>query len=72
MPSAYHLVQTDRNPEPTMTRWTLWTTSPHFGDLRDCVGHYVNHGHALSALRGFRRRAWAAGSEINYTIRKDC
>ena len=50
--------------------WTIWTTKTHTGDLHDCVAMYHNHGHAVARLRGLRRAAWAAGSEINYVIRK--
>jgi len=47
-------------------RWIIWTTATHTGDLRDVVGEYAHRGHAIAALRGFRSRAWAAGSEMSY------
>lgn len=50
-------------------QYTIWTTAPHSGDVRDVIATYSNRGHALAALRGFRRRAWIAGSEMQYTIR---
>lgn len=50
--------------------WSIYITATHTGDLRDCVGTYSNRGHAVAALRGFRRRAWLAGSEVNYTLRR--
>jgi hypothetical protein len=52
-----------------MKTYTIWTTAPHTGDLRDALMQYTNRGHALAKLRGLRRAAWRAGSEINYTLR---
>lgn len=50
--------------------WTIWTTKTWTGDLHDCIVTYHNRGHALAKLRGLRRRAWLARSEMQYTIRK--
>jgi hypothetical protein len=52
-------------------RWTIWVTKTHTGDLDYMVGDYSNRGHAVSRIRGLRRAAWAAGSEINYSLRLD-
>lgn len=51
-------------------RWMIWTVKTWTGDLCDPIREYSNKGHALAYLRGLRRRAWAAGSEMQYTIRK--
>lgn len=51
-------------------RWIIWTTATHTGDLRDFVAEYANRGHAIAALKGLRRRAWLASSEVNYVLRK--
>lgn len=53
-----------------MMTWTIWTIKPHTGDRADCVESYTNRGHALAKLRGLRRRAWLAGSEVQYVLRK--
>ena len=51
-------------------RWLIWTTKPHTGDLAYVVKEYSNRGHAVAAIRGLRRRAWLAASEINYALRR--
>ena len=53
-----------------MATWTIWTVKPWCGDRHDCIAMYHNRGHALAALRGFRRRAWAAASEITYVLQR--
>ena len=50
--------------------WNVWTTATHTGDLRELVASYGNRGHAVARLRGLRRAAWRACSEINYALRR--
>lgn len=50
--------------------WTIWTVKPYTGDLADCVAIYHNRGHALARLRGLRRAAWRATSEMQYVLRR--
>lgn len=50
-------------------QYTIWVTKPHTGDVAYVIQSYNNRGHALAALRGLRRRAWIAGSEVQYAIR---
>jgi len=54
-----------------VTRWTIWITSTYTGDVRELVAEYSNRGHAVAKLRGLRRRAHAAASEIQYALRRD-
>ena len=56
----------------TTKRYTIWTTKPYTGDKADCIAEYSNKGHALAKLRGLRRRAWAAASEMQYAIQSEC
>lgn len=51
--------------------YTIWTVKPHTGDLAYLVAEYSNRGHAVAKLRGLRRVAWSAASEMEYTLRKD-
>lgn len=51
-------------------RWTIWTVKHWTGDLADMVGDYSNRGHAVARIRGLRRRAWLAGSEMQYAMRR--
>lgn len=48
--------------------WEIWIVSPFTGDRKELVGSYSNRGHAISALRGFMRRAIA--SELTYALRR--
>ena len=50
--------------------WTIWTMKPATGDRCDCIAFYSNRGHALARLRGLRRRAWLAGSEMQYMLQR--
>lgn len=50
--------------------WEIWLTAPHTGDLRELIASYDNRGHAVARLRGLRRLAWLAASEVNYTLRR--
>lgn len=50
-------------------RWEIWTLKPHTGDRHSCIATYNNRGHAVARLRGLRRRAWLAGSEMQYGLR---
>ena len=54
-----------------MTTYTIWTLKPCTGDRCDCLRMYHNRGHALAYLRGLRGRAWRAGSEMQYGLRRD-
>lgn len=49
-------------------RYLIWTVAPHSGDRRDVIADYSNRGHALARLRGLRRKAWLANSEMQYTL----
>ena len=51
-------------------RWIVWTLKPWTGDLADPIAEYANRGHALAALKGLRRRAWLAASEVCYALRQ--
>lgn len=51
----------------TMT-WTIWTRKLYTGDRADWIATYTNRGHALARLRGLRRAAWRAGSEMEYGL----
>ena len=61
---------TKRNSVPT-PRWCIYRTATWTGDLRDMVAEYSNRGHTVAALRGFIKRAWKAGSETNYVLRRN-
>lgn len=50
--------------------WNVVTLAKHTGDVRDYLFSYSNRGHALAKLRGLERRAYAAGKEIRYAIRR--
>jgi hypothetical protein len=49
--------------------WTIWTTAQQTGDVRECVATYANRGHAVSRLRGLRRRSGCTG--VWYVIRRE-
>jgi len=51
-----------------MKPYTIWTMKTWTGDRLDPIATYTNRGHALSALRGYRRRAWIARSEMQYAL----
>ena len=51
--------------------WTIWTLKTHTGDKADCIARFSNRGHAIQALRGYRSRAWRAGSEMCYTLQQE-
>jgi hypothetical protein len=50
--------------------WIIWTVKVWTGDLHDPIYTYSNRGHAVAKLRSLRRRAWLAGSEMEYTLRE--
>lgn len=54
-----------------MAMYTIWTVKPHTGDKHECIAIYHNRGHALARIRGLRRLAWKANSEMQYAIQKD-
>lgn len=54
-----------------MSQYSIWTTKPHTGDKANCIAIYHNRGHAVAKLKGLRRKAWRAGSEMQYVIQKD-
>lgn len=51
--------------------YTIWTVKPHTGDKADCIARYSNKGHAIARLKGLRRQAWAAGSEMQYALQEE-
>jgi hypothetical protein len=51
--------------------WTIWTVKPCTGDKADCIARYSNKGHAIARLRGLRRAAWLAGSEMQYALQRE-
>ena len=51
-----------------MRGWTIWTMKPWTGDKADCLYYYTNKGHAMAKLKGLRRAAWKAGSEVQYLL----
>lgn len=50
--------------------WEIWTLKPHTGDRCDCLAVYRNRGQAVARLRGLRRAAWRAGSEMAYGLQR--
>ena len=53
-----------------MKTWTIWTVKPWSGDVCEVVAQYENRGHAVARIKGLRRQAWLAGSEMQYSLVK--
>ena len=51
--------------------WTIWTVKPYTVSKADCIARYSNKGHALARLRGLRRAAWLASSEMRYILQRE-
>lgn len=50
--------------------WEIWIISPFTGDRKELVASYSNRGHAVARIKGLRRSAWAACSEMCYSMRR--
>lgn len=48
--------------------YRIYLCKVHTHDKLEVMGEYYNRGHVVAALRGFRRRAWQAGSEAVYHL----